>query len=190
MSVLGQGMEISLHQYYQVQPWSSCCFDLGLQLVKKFVSGLGFSQLCCWNALNKLCKHLTIDISMVLFKKYNSSIECNSHQEMCHSTPRTNMTTFCSTVQIQACTFLSWSHCMCYFCLIERVILVLKTGPIKIESNILSLNLLLQSFLCGLQTSCGPWHLSFSKVPFYASDNNHTQISKVCSVQSHHKLFH
>ena len=47
MSVLGQGMEISLHQYYQVQPWSSCCFDLGLQLVKKFVSGLGFSQLCC-----------------------------------------------------------------------------------------------------------------------------------------------
>ena len=83
---------------------------------------------------------------MVLFTKYNSSVECNSHQEICHSTPRTSITTFCSTVQIQAFTFLPPGRCTCWFGLIERVILVLKTGPVKIESDILGSNLLLQSF--------------------------------------------
>ena len=34
----------------------------------------------------------------------------------------------------------------CWFCLIERVILVLKTGPIKIESNTLGPTLFLQGF--------------------------------------------
>ena len=54
-----------------------------------------------------------MDTSMVLFIKYNSSIECISHQEICHSTPRTNMTTFCSTVLIQVLIFLSPGHCTC-----------------------------------------------------------------------------
>ena len=68
MSVLGQGMEISLHQYYQVQPWSSCCFDLGLQLVKKFLFRVWVFLKCVVEMLYINCAN----ISPLIFPWYCS----------------------------------------------------------------------------------------------------------------------
>ena len=135
-----------------------------------------------WNVSLKCskinCKCLIIDTSRVLFTNITPRLNAIASKKCATLTPEPTWLTFAVQFKFQF-TFLSAGHCTCWFCLIEWVILVLKTGPIKIEGNILGSNLLLppKFFLCRLQTSCGPWRLLFSKVPFYASDNNHNQIS-------------